>query len=416
MKKRMQILSILLIAMLVLAACGSGTETDSDGNSSAGKKVEVTLWSYFSPDESSGKTLVEMIEEFNSNSETTNVKVEFIPHGDYSQQVSIAVAGKSLPDIMMIDNPEHAQFASMGVLADLTDKIKEWGQEESYKEGPWASTIYDGKNYGIPFTSNALALYYNKDLFEQANIEKVPETWEELEAAAAKLTQGNTYGFALAGTSGPEGVFHFMPFLMSAGSNFDDLENPEASKAMEFLTGLIDKGYMSKEVVNWGQGDVKTQFVSGNVAMMVNGPWFLPDLTQNSPDLNFGVALLPKDKEFSSVLGGENLAITAGSDEEEAWEFLKWISEFEQNEKLTVSAGQFSPRKDVSEQNSHWKDDEFLSVFDEGVSVAKPRGPHPDWNKIAEAIQSNVHKSFTGVLDPKEATKQAAKEVNEIIK
>ncbi|WP_067729089.1 ABC transporter substrate-binding protein [Oceanobacillus damuensis] len=404
-----KILSIFfLLSLIALSACGS----NENGGAS---NEELIFWSYISPTNPDGELLEEMIDDYNESHDGKNVKHEYIPHGDYHQQLSTAVAGDSLPDILILDNPDHARYASMGVLADLTDEIDEWGEKENFLEGPWDSTVYEGKNFGVPFYSNALAMFYNKDIFKENGIDNPPETWEELKEESTKLTQGSTFGFAMAGTSGPEGLFHFLPFLLSTGANYDKLDSPEAAEAFEFLAGLIEDGSMNSEMLNWGQGDVLNQFSAGNAAMMVNGPWQISSLEEQSPDLNFGIALLPKDEKFASVLGGENFAVPKGDSEDAAWEFVKWMTEAEQMEKFTVESGQFPSRTDVAESNDHWEKDAHLSVFLEAVEKAQPRGPHPEWNKIAETIQNSVQNALTGSLTPEKAAEEAANQVTDLL-
>mgnify|MGYP000273193676 FL=1 len=81
---------------------------------------------------------------------------------------------------------------------------------------------------------------------------------------------------------------------------------------MTLVKDLVDAGSMSKEVINWTQGDVMNQFISGNIAMMVNGPWQVPTMREQAPDLNWDVTLLPKDAEYASCLGGENFGVIDG--------------------------------------------------------------------------------------------------------
>jgi multiple sugar transport system substrate-binding protein len=356
-----------------------------------------------------------MIDDYNKTHDGKNVKHEYIPHGDYQQQLSTAVAGDNLPDILIVDNPDHARYASMGVLADLTDKISEWGEADKFLEGPWKSTLYEDKNYGIPFYSNALAMFYNKEILKEKGIDNPPENWDELKEVSKQLTDGSTFGFAMAGTSGPEGLFHFLPFLLSTGANYDKLDTPEAAKAFKLLADLVEDGSMNSEMLNWGKGDVLNQFSAGNAAMMVNGPWQISSLEEKSPDLEFGIALLPKDKKYASVLGGENFAISNGENEDEAWEFIKWMTEAEQMERFTVGSGQFPSRSDVADSNDHWKSDPHLSVFLEAVKNAQPRGPHPEWNKIADVIQNSVQNTITGTTTAEESAKSAAEQVKEIM-
>ncbi|GAA0291157.1 multiple sugar transport system substrate-binding protein [Gracilibacillus halotolerans] len=409
---------LALFSILILAACNPGdgsNENDSteDNESAAEGVAELTFWSYVNPNQHDGQLLMDMVDEFNEANENIEITYEYIPHGEIDQQVSVAVAGGGLPDILMIDNPDHARYASMNVLEDITDKVQEWGEEAQYFEGPWASTIYEGKNYGVPFTTNALALFVNNDMLNEKGIE-VPTTWDELTTASQQLTEGNTLGFSMSAISGPEGMFQFLPFLLSTGANYDQLDDPNAYRAMEFVTNMVDEGYMSRETLNWGQGEVASQFTAGNAAMMVNGPWMLPQVRNDAPDMDFSIALIPKDSEYASVLGGENLALPKGDHVEEAWTFLSWLSSKEQAMRFSEGSGQFSPRVDVSDELG-WEGDPHLSVFLEAIDNAQPRGPHPAWNEIAEAIQNQVHNSITGISTPEEATEQAHQDVIEII-
>ena len=88
-----------------------------------------------------------------------------------------------------------------------------------------------------------------------------------------------------------------------------DIDSEGGIKALTLAKDLVDSGAMSKECINWTQGDVMNQFISGNVAMMINGPWQIPTMQQEAPDLNWNVALIPKDAEYASCLGGENYAV-----------------------------------------------------------------------------------------------------------
>ncbi len=72
-------------------------------------------------------------------------------------------------------------------------------------KAPLNSCTYDGKLYGVPFGVNCLAMFYNKDMLDEAGIE-VPTTWSELKDAAVKLSDGSRYGFAFCSVQNEEGV------------------------------------------------------------------------------------------------------------------------------------------------------------------------------------------------------------------
>jgi len=69
-------------------------------------------------------------------------------------------------------------------LAELDDRIAEWGEGDQYYDGPWSSTMWDGHNYGVPVGSNTLALFINVGLAEEAGLDvsNPPKTWDDLMA------------------------------------------------------------------------------------------------------------------------------------------------------------------------------------------------------------------------------------------
>jgi len=80
----------------------------------------------------------------------------------------VANASGDLPDVVMIDNPDNAALAQAGILADITDLVARWEGKGRFLAGPWRSTIYKGRQYGIPFDSNCLALFYDREALDRA--------------------------------------------------------------------------------------------------------------------------------------------------------------------------------------------------------------------------------------------------------
>ena len=207
-----------------------------------------------------------------------NVKIErtAVPFADLKQKLLQGATAGELPDIAVIDNPDHQAFAALGVLTDLTERVTAWGQAAAYFEGPWDSTVYQGKNYGIPDNSNCLVLWYNTDI---AGAEFAPPTnWDELTAAVAALTEGDQYGLAVSGIKTEEGTFQWLPFLWETGEDIPTIDSEGGRAALQLWVDYVANGYMSQGILGWGQGDVLGQFQNGKAAMMINGPWQIPVL------------------------------------------------------------------------------------------------------------------------------------------
>lgn len=156
------------------------------------------------------------------------------------------------------------------------------------------------------------------------------------------------------------------------------------------------------------------QFISGNVAMMINGPWQIPTMKEEAPDLNWNVALIPKDSEYASVLGGENYAVIEGGNEEGALDFLQYATEQEQVEYLMDSFGYISADKTIAE--GQFTDDETMQIFTEELNYAKARGPLAEWPEVSDAISLAFNQVMTGEAEPEAAAKTAQQTIDGIVK
>jgi len=349
--------------------------------------------------------------------ERPDVEVEytFLPRADLLAQFTMGAVTGDLPDIGMVDNPDHASFSAMGIFEDITDYVMAWGEKDIFFEGPMMSCMLDGRIYGLPNNSNCLALFYNVDMLEEAGVE-VPTTWDELEAAAAILSQGDVFGLAISAVGNEEGTFQFMPWFISAGGTIEDLGGPGPVRAVSFLNNLIEQGYMTRDVMNWTQSDANQSFMQGRAAMQINGPWNIPTIENDVPDLNWAVALVPRDVKYASVLGGENFAVCVNpNDIDAAMDFMFWFHNAENSAAWNDAVGRFPPRSDSVLMRDIWTQDPIFSVFGEAMQYAMPRGPHPRWPEISAAIHTAFHSVYTGSATPEDAMAQAAEVYKEIM-
>jgi multiple sugar transport system substrate-binding protein len=329
-----------------------------------------------------------------------------IPFGDFRQMLVQGATVGQLPDVVLIDNPDFHAFAALGVLEDLTEEIEAWGEADQYFPGHWSSTVFQGVNYGVPVFSNCLQLWVNTDMREAAGIE-VPATWDELREAAAAMTNDDHFGLAVAAIHNEEGTFQWLPFLWSTGSDLATISDEGGQRALQLWTDLVNEGSMSQGILGWDQGAIKDEFGNGRAAMMVNGPWMIPSLTNDFPDIRWEIAAIPRDQEFTSILGGENYGVSAGSpNTEAAWEYIAWTQEPENYKQFLVEAGMFPSRQDVAE-DEYWADDPVLSVFLEGVKVARPRAYGANYLEISNAVQDAMQAAISGQDTVEEALNTA---------
>jgi multiple sugar transport system substrate-binding protein len=412
----------------LLAGCGSGNEaassadatetadaeetsdaaetasSDAEGEEAQG---DVTIWYYWET-EGHQEALNHIIEEFNDSQDAITVEAKYVPFADFKKQLSIGASAAELPDIVILDNPDHASYAAMGIFADLTGRF----DVSSYYDGPVNSCTLDGKLYGVPFGSNDLVLFYNEDMLEAAGCE-VPTTWDELLEVAKACTTDTVSGFAHCALQNEEGTFNFLPWVWSTGASSYEINSEGGIKALTFEKELVDSGAMTKEAINWTQGDTMHQFIAGNLAMMINGTWQIPTMREEVPDLNWNVAPIPQDAVQASGLGGENYAVIAGGNEEAAIKFLEYATSDETCLYMMNAMGYISSNSEIAE--TQFEGDEVYQVFVDEMKYANARGPLPEWPDISDAISLAFNKVITGDSTPEEAAEEAQNTIDSIL-
>lgn len=260
------------IVTLVLVATGCGGPTGA--GSATGKVTSITALDYYT-DEPEHTQWAESLTACGKSVGVT-VQQTSVPGPSLIPKVLQQASSRTLPDLLMLDNPDLQQIAQSGALTSLD----QYGIDSSgFAEGIRSASTYQGKLYGLAPDVNTIALFYNKDMLAEAGV-AVPGTWQELKAAAAELTRPGRYGMAVDANATFEGTWQFLPFLWSNGGDEKQLDTPQAAQALQLWVDLVKSGSMSTSVLNWNQADVSDQFVAGRTAMMINGPWRIPALNQ----------------------------------------------------------------------------------------------------------------------------------------
>ena len=396
------------VMALGLAAC-SGTKTDSaDSGSASGGQVTVEMWDYLSG-ETANDSINASIAEFEKANPDIKVKRTTFAFADLSKSILQGSVGGQVPDVAVVDVVDNQNFASLGMLKDLSnDGIN----KSDFFEGPWSSVVYEGKTYGIPLNSNNLALYYNKQMLKDAGVE-VPTDWASLKEVAKKTTKGDVKGIAISAVKSESATFQILPFVWQTGGDLKDYATSGAT-ALAYLRGLIDDGSMSEAVSNYTQEDARTQFITGKSAMMINGPWELATLTKDA-QFDWDVAPLPKDKRAATSMGGENVVVMNGAKQSDAAvKLAKFLTSAEGAKIYCDGSGQLSSRPDL-QGKLKLSNDPKLKVFEDQLQYAHARAYGKDYPKISEAIQLSMQEALTGASTPEAAAKKAADSINPLL-
>ncbi|MFC4031887.1 extracellular solute-binding protein [Streptomyces polygonati] len=384
---------------LLLAACGTG------GGGSGGGTDSLTEMDYY--DAAPQNTQLPAILDECGGKVGVTIKHQQVPRTQFMPKLLQQASARSLPDLALIDNPDLQQVAATGGLVSLSAAgLTTAGLYPSIV----AAGQYQGQTYGIAPGVNGLALYYNKDLFTQAGLQP-PKTWDELKADAKKLTAGPRYGLAFSAVGNEEGTFQFEPFFWTAGADLKQLDSPQAVQALTLWKDLVGAGSTSKSVVTWTQADVNDQFLAGNAAMMVNGPWQLPTLNADKK-LHFGVVPIPvPDASAKPVtpLGGEVWTIghSNSAREAKAVAVVKCLLGHDESAKWAKDAGYIPSDQQAAAQLAG--SDPQMAAFVQEVATAKARTTElgTAYPKASQALADAIQSVLAGGGSPKSALSQA---------
>ncbi|WP_138443174.1 sugar ABC transporter substrate-binding protein [Sinomonas susongensis] len=384
----------------VLAGCG-GASTTSSGSAST-----ISVLDYYNnePDKSF------IGDALNQCAQKSGVTLDrqTVPGSSLIQKVLQQASSKTLPDVLMLDNPDLQQIAATGALAPLSDfNIS----TDGFAQGVLQAGTYNGKVYGLAPTVNTIALFYNKDLLAKAGVQP-PTTWDELKADAAKLTSGGQYGVAFDANATYEGSWQFLPFMWSNGGDEKNIATPQTAEALQLWTDLVKSGSASSSVLNWTQADVKDQFVAGKAAMMVNGPWQIPTLDKQAA-LNYGVVQLPvktAGQTEIAPLGGETWTVPQTGNkakQAKAAEIVSCMNSDQMQLSMAKQRNTVPAKTTLAAQFA--SDNPKLAVFTNLIKTARARTGElgADWPKAATKIYTAIQTALTGKASPSDALQQA---------
>lgn len=350
-KKR--ILFSLVAMMLMLSGCagfqvggdnGTTVEADAEG------KIIVDFWSFWGS-EIRRPVIEKIIEDFNKSQDEIVVKHTFIPWGDIWTKELAAIAAGDPPDVVINDINATALRGEKKQAMNLSKFLEKDDISKRFYPELWDATLYEGDSYGIPFNTDTRILYYNKAAFKEVGLdpEKPPTTWKELEEYAAKLDKKNGNTYDRLGFYPLFGINYDVWMLNASGKNFVDAEgNVEVDTDVnrETLNWLLSwKERYGDNVVNSYKSQIDSQqsnpFFTGKLGMFINTPTFYTQIRDFAPELDFGVAMLPEREPgngHTSWGGGFVAEIPEGSSHpEEAWEFIKYLTDKEAQEYWAVN-------------------------------------------------------------------------------
>jgi multiple sugar transport system substrate-binding protein len=361
-----------------------------------------------------------------------HVSFQELGWGDYMQKITSATESGDPPDMSGGDGGIAFNLAAQERALDLSDLYAEWEADGTLADmTDWAHEKWDwnGMRPGVTWQFDSRAIFYRKDLLEQAGL-AVPTTWDELKAAAVALHKPDQgiAGIAVPGKQGSYDTDQFyMTFAIQAGGGIADAEgnlninNPANLEALIFEKELVDTA-TARGTASWTFLEVLRAFEQGEAAMAFGGGWFISDIKNNAPDIYANVGILPVlqgpgGAEFQKCVSFANpwMLYNQTEHEAEAKTFLKFMMKPENlNKVYAADPGAKWPVYKSLIQTPTFQDDPLIAemarqTVENGVDYWYPNnaaavGIGAMGTSITDIIVNPV---LTGTRTPEEALQDA---------
>lgn len=272
-------------AALVLTACG-GSGSDEAGSGSGQSDGQFN--SLINAETDAIPNVLDYMKDNTCSAQQSDypLEVETVPQTNLDQQLQLRAGQEALPDQFAAGNaPALAQeLAGNGQLVDLDEALTELDARDNITDAA-ASTIeslYGGLR-ALPYEFNVEGLWYNKQIFEEHDLEE-PQTWTELVAAADTLNAAGVQPFSASGEQGWPLTRFISGYLYrdlgpEAMQRVADgearLTDPEYVEAATAVAELGEAGYFGQGVSSLDMDTSESQYLNGDAAMIYNGSWFL---------------------------------------------------------------------------------------------------------------------------------------------
>jgi multiple sugar transport system substrate-binding protein len=284
-----------LVAAAALASMALVSCSPSNGSAAGVSSIKVVIAEY------SKDHTAKFWKAFATKYEKTSgvkLDLQIINWNDLDQQSSTMVQTGNPPDIL--NENAYASYAADGLLYN-SDEVLPAATKADIIPAFVKSGTYKGKFYGMPDLSSARALFYNKDLFAKAGIDKAPTTWDEFTAAAKKV---NALGGGVVGYAQPlgpeEAQAELAIWLFNNGGDFKKdgkwtLNSPENVKTLEFMKSLsVDEKVTQNNPGSTNRTDgAFPLFEQGKAGMIVGFGPLQSALDTDFTSVNYGIAPMP---------------------------------------------------------------------------------------------------------------------------
>ncbi|MDF5708660.1 MAG: ABC transporter substrate-binding protein [Nostoc sp. S4] len=399
--KLLNFLGVAIAVAIAFIACHT-LQLPSKHSASTAVTIKLSGWGGSVVEQ---KLLSQVLQDFEAQHPNIKVKYEVIAD-QYMDVIKTRLVGEAAPDVFYLESLEAPFLMSQNVLEPLEGYITPEFDLADFEDSLLNSFKYQNHIYGLPKDYSTLALFYNKKAFAAAGLSNPPATWDELRTYSKQLTgKLNKYGFGEI----PELVRQAYKIKAFGGQLVDQngyatFADDASLQGLQLVIDQYQKDRSSAQKSDVGTNSGSEMFGQSKVAMVIEGNWAIPYLTQTFPEVEFATAPVPtiNNKKGTMLLTVAYVMNKQAQHKAEAWELISYLTGKEGMQKWTGTGFALPTRKSVA-KNLGYDQDPLRSPLVAGVDSATL------WQvgKYPAAIMNNFDNQFVSALLGQQPLKQA---------
>jgi len=429
LKKILSLLTLLVLVTLFLTACSSdkGATTPTSANVNNNEDmVEIDFFHRW-PNEPRKSFYDQKIAEFEEANPNVKINVDSVLNDSYKEKIRVLVSNDGLPDIFSSWSHSFAEnLVSSDRVLSLNEIIKEdtdWSS--NIMETQFEGFTFDDTTYGVPFTVDGKAFFYNKSIFEENNIQ-VPKTYDDMIETLDSLQKAGYETPLVEGLTNTWAISHYL------GTIFQRIVDPEIL-VQDYNTStskFTDEGYIKgleifQELTSY-MGEVSTaidheaarnMFAAGEVPILYM-QFAEVKLVQDIGDVDIGFFNFPSidggKGDQTALTGAPEGWMLSKSAPPEAVEFLKFITSPETAMEFTKADGQLNAIKGgITKENANSTSLEAYDILLDSSSTAVWFDNAVDIN-VADIFMRGGQSLATKQITPAEIVKEVQQAVQKL--
>ena len=430
MKNMKKIAALGMSAVMVagmMAGCGSSSDSSSSGSkgsSKSGDKVELTLGIW---DENQRDAMQKMIDAYEAENDNVSISIQLTPYkgGEYWTKLEASGGGGTAPDVFWLNVLHLDSYVEGGILDDLSDAIASSDIKDNFSDTLVNNYVRDGKNYAVPKDFDTNALWYNKDLFDQAGVEYPTDdmTYDDLVALATELKDklpDGVYPFACPvdfQTWYYQTVYANGGWILNDDATETGYGDAKTQEGIQCWIDMIDAG-LSPSASTLSETGSDAMFEGEQIAMTLAGSYMVPEYASNDTikDKIDCVEVPTFNGVEDNCINGLGFAVYEGSKQkEEAEKFAIWMGSSEAQKIQGETGVVISAREDAQQYFAKANEQYNLAAYTNHSAEAYPL---PVCSKAAELYDMEstwLTKAYTGEMSLADACSGLKEEADALL-